>query len=43
MQAIAFDRTPLSGLDLAKRVVEVVYAGYLSMEERRKVVLSATT
>jgi predicted dehydrogenase len=42
MEAIALDRVPLSGLDLAKQVVEVVYAGYLSMEERRKIVLSLT-
>jgi predicted dehydrogenase len=37
MEAIALDRAPLSGLALAKQVVEVVYAGYVSMEERRKV------
>ena len=43
MEAVAFDRAPLSGLELAKQVVEVVYAGYVSMEERRKVVLSLTT
>ncbi len=41
MEAIALDRAPLSGLELAKQVVEVVYAGYVSMEERRKVPLSA--
>lgn len=41
MEAIALDRAPLSGLELAKQVVEVVYAGYLSMEERRKVSLAA--
>ena len=40
MEAIAFDRAPLSGLDLAKQVVEVVYAGYVSIEEGRKVALS---
>jgi predicted dehydrogenase len=40
MEAIALDRPPLSGLELAKQVVEVVYAGYVSMEEGRKVVLS---
>jgi predicted dehydrogenase len=43
METVAFDRAPLSGLELAKQVVEVVYAGYVSMEERRKVVLSLTT
>lgn len=37
MEAIAYDRQPLSGLDLAKQVVEVIYAGYVSMEEGRKV------
>ncbi len=37
MEAIAYDRQPLSGLDLAKQVVEVLYAGYVSMEEGRKV------
>jgi predicted dehydrogenase len=42
MEAVTFDRAPLSGLELAKQVVEVVYAGYVSMEERRKVVLSLT-
>jgi len=40
MEAIAFDRAPLSGLELAKQVVEVVYAGYVSIEEGRKVALS---
>jgi len=40
MEAIAFDRQPLSGLDLAKQVVEVLYSGYVSMEEGRKVGLS---
>jgi predicted dehydrogenase len=42
MEAVAFDRTPLSGLELAKQVVEVIYAGYVSMEERRKIGLSLT-
>jgi predicted dehydrogenase len=40
MEAIAFDRQPLSGLDLAKQVVEVLYSGYVSMEEGRRVALS---
>jgi len=39
MEAIAFDRQPLTGLELAKQVVEVLYAGYVSMEEGRKVLL----
>jgi predicted dehydrogenase len=40
MEAIAFDRQPLTGLDLAMQVVEVLYAGYVSREEGRKVSLS---
>jgi predicted dehydrogenase len=40
MEAIAFDRQPLTGLDLAIQVVEVLYAGYVSREEGRKVSLS---
>ncbi len=40
MEAIAYDRQPLSGLDLAKQVVEVIYAGYVSMEEGRKVTIN---
>ena len=40
MEAIAFDRQPLTGLDLAKQVVEVLYAGYVSLEEGRKISLS---
>ena len=39
MEAIAFDRPPLTGLDLAKQVVEVLYAGYVSLEEGRKILL----
>ncbi|HWU39367.1 MAG TPA: Gfo/Idh/MocA family oxidoreductase, partial [Candidatus Acidoferrum sp.] len=42
VEAIALDRAPLSGLELAKQVVEVVYAGYVSMEEGRKISLSVT-
>ena len=40
MEAIAFDRPPLTGLDLAKQVVEVLYAGYVSLEEGRKISLT---
>lgn len=40
MEAIALDRPPRSGLELAKQVVEVIYAGYVSMEEGRKVAVS---
>jgi predicted dehydrogenase len=39
MEAVAFDRAPLSGLELAKQVVEVIYAGYVSIEEGRRVAL----
>jgi predicted dehydrogenase len=37
MEAVAFNRQPLTGLELAKQVVEVMYAGYVSMEEGKKV------
>ena len=40
MEAVAFDRRPLSGLELAKQVVEVVYAGYVSIDEGRKVAVA---
>jgi len=39
MEAIASDRQPLTGLDLAKQVVDVLYAGYVSLEEGRKITL----
>jgi predicted dehydrogenase len=39
MEAIAFDRPPLTGLDLAKQLVEVLYAGYVSCEEGRRISL----
>lgn len=39
LEAIAFDREPLTGLELAKQVVEVIYAAYVSMEEGRKITL----
>ena len=39
MEAIAFDRQPLTGLELAKQVVEVLYSAYVSLEEGRKVQL----
>jgi predicted dehydrogenase len=41
MEAIALRRPPQSGLELARQVVEVIYAAYVSIEERRKVTLSA--
>lgn len=39
MSAIAEGREPASGLDLAGDVVEVIYAGYLSAAEGRRVAL----
>jgi predicted dehydrogenase len=39
MEAIAFDRPPLTGLELAKQVVGVLYAGYVSMEDGQKVTI----
>lgn len=39
MEAIAFDKEPLTGLELAKQVVEVLYAGYVSMEEGKKIAM----
>jgi predicted dehydrogenase len=39
MEAISHDRPPLTGLALAKQVVEVLYAGYVSLEEGRKITL----
>ena len=38
--ALAKESSSLSSMDLAKQVVEVLYAGYVSLEEGRKVVLS---
>ena len=39
MEAIAHDRDPLTGLDLAMQLVEVLYAGYVSCEEGRRISL----
>lgn len=39
MEAVAFRREPLSGLDLAVAVVDVVYAAYVAAEEGRRVTL----
>ena len=39
MEAIAYDRDPLTGLDLAMQLVEVLYAGYVSCEEGRRISL----
>ncbi len=40
VESVAFDRTPLSGAELGRQVVEVMYAAYLSAEEGRRVNLS---
>ena len=39
MEAIAYEREPLTGLDLAMQLVEVLYAGYVSCEEGRRISL----
>lgn len=39
MEAVALGRQPLSGLDLAVQVTRVLYAGYCSAEEGRRVFL----
>ena len=39
MEAVALGRQPLSGLDLAVQVTKVLYAGYCSAEEGRRVYL----
>ena len=40
MEAVALDRPPLSTLDLAIQVTKVLYAGYCSAEEGRRIDLS---
>jgi predicted dehydrogenase len=39
VEAVAFDRQPLSGAQLGRAVTEVMYAAYLSAEEGRRVEL----
>jgi predicted dehydrogenase len=39
MECLAQGRQPVSGLQLARDVVDVIYAGYVSAEEGRRVVL----
>jgi hypothetical protein len=39
MEAVAFDREPLSGFDLARDVTRVIYAAYQSAEEGRRISL----
>jgi predicted dehydrogenase len=43
IEAIREDREPLSGLDLAEEVVEVIYSGYLSAEKGHRVGLRDKT
>ena len=40
MEAVAFDRAPASGFDLAYETVRILYAAYQSAEEGRRVDLS---
>jgi len=39
IDTILFNREPISGIDLAREVVEVIYAGYASAEEGRRILL----
>jgi len=41
VDAVLLDREPISGIDLAREVVEVIYAAYLSAEQGRRVELSS--
>jgi len=41
VDAILLDREPVSGIDLARDVVEAIYAAYLSAEQGRRVELSS--
>ena len=43
MEAVALRRPPLSSLDLAILVTKVLYAGYCSAEEGRRVALDEAT
>ena len=40
VDAILFDREPVSGIDLARDVVETIYAGYVSAEKGQRVDLN---
>jgi predicted dehydrogenase len=42
VEAMATDREPLAGIDLAVDCIEVIYAAYLSAAEGRRVSLSGT-
>ena len=37
MEAVAFDRVPASGFDIAYETTKIMYAAYLSAEEGRRV------
>ena len=39
IDAILFDREPISGIDLAEEVVEVIYAAYASAEKGMRIEL----
>ena len=39
IDAVLFDREPVSGIDLAKEVVETIYAAYASAEKGMRIEL----
>ena len=39
VDAVLFDREPVSGIELARDVVEVIHAAYLSAEQGRRIEL----
>jgi predicted dehydrogenase len=39
VDAVLFDREPVSGIELARDVVETIYAAYLSAEQGRRIEL----
>ena len=39
VEAVLFDREPISGIDLARDVVEAIYAAYASAEEGKRIPL----
>jgi predicted dehydrogenase len=39
IDAVLFDREPVSGMELAKDTVEVIYSAYVSAEEGRRIVI----
>jgi predicted dehydrogenase len=40
IDAILFEREPVSGIDLARDVVEAIYAGYVSAERGERIVFN---